>query len=114
MKSKITSQDNIMYIRNEKLVDATDNWYPNYPGDKISISISLQYSQMVPDGTYRGGVYVRASGADDDFMCLEYHQDHAFLEDLQNKYRYWEENVYNKIPDKVNHKWFEEHGFSNF
>lgn len=38
----------------------------------------------------------------------------ADIEGLQNKYRYWEKNVYNKIPDKANHKWFEEHGFSNF
>lgn len=74
----------------------------------------LIYNQIKPDGTHPGRVCIWASGMDDDYMCLEYDPKHAFLEDLQNKYRYWEENVYNKIPDKVNHKWFAKHGFSNF
>lgn len=103
-----------MYIRNEKLVDVTDDWHQNYPGDKISVAIILIYNQIEPDGTYPGRVCIWATGVDDDYMCLEYNQRYAFLEDLQNKYRYWEENVYNKIPDKVNHEWFAEHGFSNF
>lgn len=100
-----------MYIEKKKMVDVTDDWYPNYPNNQIFVKIALIYNENAIDGTFPGQVYIWAEGMDDDYMELRYAPNYAFLDDLENKYNHWKQVIYGNIPNKVNHKWFYDNGF---
>ena len=56
-----------MYRSLEKFVDVDDNWYPNYPTDKIRLHLSL----LIFEDKNEGHVKLQAWGYDDFYMEKE-------------------------------------------
>lgn len=83
----------------EKFVKVDDDWYPNYDGDTVLVSL-----REVGKRPYS---YIKFSawGADDtgvemDLSCYD-----------ECIFNTWKEYIYDRMPDVVNREWFYEHGF---
>lgn len=91
--------------RIDKMIKTTDDWHPCFNGNKIKVSIFIQYNTNL---NYH---FVRmcAWGNDDFGLELDYHS--SCYESLLYVYTLWKENIFDKIPNIVNKQWFYEHGF---
>ena len=97
----------MLKLHREKFVKTTDDWYPNFPEDKVKILLSLQ---EMPGGYYT--VMLRAWGADDFALTLD-------KTGLANFYvalgLYQElEKIYESVPEIVTKDWFYKRGFVQF
>lgn len=81
--------------RFEKFVTVDDDWYPNWDGNKVKVSLTLF------------GSYIKfcAWGADDTGVEME------FCSSNESVFELWKTHIYDKIPDIVNKEWFYDHGF---
>ena len=95
-----------MFMSKVKYVTVTDNWYPNFYGNKIKITLGLYH--------YDEDYYVKlmAWGADD--FGLEICIDDLTFQDAIGLYNNELNTLYESIPKVTNKDWFYNHGFERF
>lgn len=93
-----------MILRTERFIKVTDDWYPNFPENKIKVILSLSHYK---------NYYVRlaAWGADDTAYEIEF--DYNSAKDAVTGY-YNLLPFYQSIPDGINKDWFIDRGFTRF
>ena len=94
-------------FRLDKMVTVTDNWYPCYEGNKVRVSLFLNYHKSLDYQFVRICVW----GADDFGLEMDY-EDKDY-DKLVAKYHEWKDTIFDKIPNKTNKKWFIDKGFYN-
>ena len=107
MKKKKEPVEGLSQFRVDRMVTVTDDWHPNYEGNKVKLSIFLSYMNK-PD-FHTCFVRMCVWGADDDGMEIDY--TGIDYDDLKWHYDLWKKNIFDKVPDGVNKEWFYEHGF---
>lgn len=100
------------FRQESRMIPVTDNWYPNYPDDTISVYIKeMEWRAYEKSRKPRYWVKIVASGRDDFAMSLEADcgEDRYRAERI---YTSWRDNILDKIPtDGITQQWFLEHGF---
>ena len=91
--------------RESRMVKVTDDWFPNFPEDKIVLNINVRM------GTHdkQARVNMTARGNDDDYVALR--SEPMSPNYAINLYKHWKEYVFDRVPDGCDHEWFFEHGF---
>lgn len=107
MKKKKEPVEGLCQFRVDRMITVTDDWCPNYPENKVKLSIFLSYMNQ-PDFHVQF-VRICVWGADDTGMQLDYTGLNYY--DLKWRYDMWKEYVFDKVPDGVDMQWFYEHGF---
>lgn len=104
----------IIYIENEKrgkkmkdreytkYIKTTDNWYGNYPGDRVQVRVFR--TEWQSGGEIQSYSSLQVWGNDDFALVLEKGYD-DFSELVE---------LYNKMPEPVTKDWCIEHGFKVF
>lgn len=92
-KSRIKKYD--VCERVTKFVKVDDDWYPNFDGNKVIVTLTL----------FGGYVKFNAWGMDDTGVEMEYPVHSKVV------FNTWKKYIYDKMPEVVNKKWFFEHGF---
>ena len=93
--------------RIDKMVIVTDDWYPCFEGNKVEVSLSINYLDTLNYHFVRICVW----GADDFGLEMDYEDEN--YENLISKYNEWKETIFDKAQDGINQKWFMERGFYN-
>lgn len=93
-----------MILRTERFIKVKDNWYPNFPGNRVKIILSLNYYK---------NYYIKlaAWGADDTAYEIEF--DYNSVKDAIKGY-YNLLPFYQSIPDGITKDWFIDRGFTRF
>jgi len=104
-KKKRNPIEGLNQFRVDRMVTVTDDWYPNYPDNKVKLSIFLSYKPRIDHYLVRMCVW----GADDTGMELDFTS--RDYDTLKYHYDIWKKHVFDKVPDGVNMQWFFEHGF---
>ena len=98
----------IKNLKKEIFVSVSDNWCGNYQGNKIRVSVALNW---FPNINYHF-VRIGAWGNDDLGMIKDF-EDKTY-EVLLKKYNELCETFLKQIPQTVNQNWFLEQGFEYF
>ena len=93
--------------RIEKMIGVTDDWYPCFDGNKVKLSLFIQYLDKLNYHFVRICVW----GADDFGLEMDY--DDANYDNLISKYNEWEEDIFDKAIDGIDKEWFYSRGFYN-
>lgn len=78
--------------RIEKEITTLDDWYPNFPGNKVGVTLSISFFRE-----FR--VIMIVGGADDTFVRKEYTTPK--LEEAEIVYDVWKETIYNKLKKGI-------------
>lgn len=97
-----------VHLNTEQFVSVDDNWYGNYEGDKIRVSISLNWMPSLNYHFVRVGAW-----GNDDFGMIKDFEDENYT-NLLKKYHELCENFFDSIPKTTNQEWFQEQGFEVF
>lgn len=108
------------YKEEAKMIEVTDDWYPNFNGNQIKVLIMMSYHDDIPADDEHpyvipagGFVKILARGNDDTGVELEY--ENGFSQNhLEYVYDFWKEHIFDKIPNGIDRQWFYEHGFLNW
>ena len=98
-------------IKIEKFVKTTDNWYPNFPNKKVRIR--LFFTNYYSDIFNKWIRYIRCCVWGNDDFGLEKDFECFSKEELINKFWEVKSEIYDKIPNIVNQKYFYNLGFIN-
>ena len=90
-----------------KFVQAMDDWYPCYKGNKIKLIIRLIYNPDKPHSKYNC-VKIIATGADDYYLEAEYHSESKTT--LELMYLTWAKQIFDEAHDGINQRWFLDRG----
>lgn len=85
----------------EKMVTTTENWYPNYPENKVRVFLRIVQG-------YNEFVRIAVWGADD--FGLEMSFNGTPLENRQ-KFTEWEDAIFHKVPEPCTKDYFRKLGF---
>ena len=92
----------------EKMVTTSDDWCPNFPGNKIEVGM-LMYDGCENEVL----VKVIAWGMDDTGVELEFmtnKSDYGYFE-ADRVWNQWKNHIYDKVPENVDMEWFLDRGF---
>jgi hypothetical protein len=90
----------------EKFITTTDDWCPNYEGDKVRIFLA-NYKYDKPIYSF---VRIAVWGNDDFGLEMDFKDT---SEENRLKYIEWKENIFDKVPEPCTMKYFKELGFYN-
>lgn len=76
----------------EKDVTTLDDWYPNFPGNKVGVTLSMSFFEE-----FR--VVLIVGGADDTYVRKEYTT--SKLEEAETVYDVWKETIYDKLKKDI-------------
>ena len=94
-------------FRENRMVLVTDDWYPCFPGNQVSLTIMVRRSFGHKDSYY---AKICAWGADDTGVEMEYMAGDC-PESAYSIYEHWKRYIFGRVPDGVNMEGFYEHGF---
>ena len=90
--------------RESRMVTVTDDWFPNFPDNKVELRINAWMGEH-----NKATVIMSVWGADDDYVVLRSEPMSPVY--AINLYKHWKEYVFDRVPDGCDHEWFFEHGF---
>jgi hypothetical protein len=91
----------------EKVIETTDDWHPNYSGDRVRIFIMK--SIYTPETQFQHNlVRVAVWGADDFGLELDFQGP---AEESEAMFLKWKEEIYDKVPEPCTKQYFRDLGF---
>lgn len=93
----------------KRRISVADNWCPCYPDGTVELSLKLYAPGINEEECY---VKITAFGMDDFGVEMEYVTDD--FSDALDRFKFWDEWIFSKVPDGITVEWFYEHGFVNF
>lgn len=100
-----------MFIKEDKFVKATDDWFPCFENNTVKVHFeTVLYNTPQYYGYNSGQSFIWVSGMDDDAMEMRFYFEYCTEAILEEAYKQLKE-VFDNIPEVVDHKWFAENGF---